>query len=132
MNEKLKSIIKEYFDKVEEACQIIYKGLKINSKDELIELRISKPSYEFELNGKNQFYFHGRGCHFKNDYFDIDWDFGFDNKLSGIDPWKLTEYLKNNHKNYPEYFNYDKLRQELELAVEENELMIKYGLIYMT
>ena len=78
MNNKLKQLAQNYINDVNTACFIMLKGLNLNTKEDLIKYRQMQSSGSFFLNGDNKYTFHGRGCRFKNNELEIDWDFGYD------------------------------------------------------
>ena len=96
----LELLSKEYLTCVEDVCNLMLKGLGLNSKEDLINYRMKHGKGHFYLFGKNEYCFHGRGCRFENEKLKIDWDFGYDNLWCGLDPWKLFYYIKDNiHTN---------------------------------
>ena len=72
----IEQLAREYISDVNKACCMMLKGLRLNSKEKLIEYRQIQSSGEFYLNGSNRYLFHGRGCRFSREDLKIDWDFG--------------------------------------------------------
>ncbi len=92
MNDKLKSLAKEYTDKVESLCILMLEGLNLRTKKDWFNYRQSHYDMEYNINGI-KYIFHGSGCRVLNkDGNVIDWDFRFlfGSRWCGIDPWKLA------------------------------------------
>ncbi len=111
---------KQYIEDVIEICNLMLGGLGFSTKDELYKFRVKNRVGKFEYNGEiNQFFFHGIGCRFWNNNIEIDWDFGFEDRWCGIDPWKLYSYIQNKKDSISKMAIID----ELEQAVKRGEMI---------
>ena len=105
-------------------------GFGISTRQQLMELRQYNQTGEFEYKGKQQFFFHGRGCRLINSQIEIDWDFGIEDNWCGIDPWKLYYYIKKNNKPYSKFSNPEDIENELIKACDCGEMKKAVGLYY--
>jgi hypothetical protein len=132
MNDELKSIADEYTENVKKVCLLMLKAFNLRSKGDLLKYRALHQIGEFELNGNNKYFFHGRGCLFSNQDIKIDWDFGYGSRWCGLDPWFIANYIKDNLKNSSEFSDGNKIQKEFEQAVTNGEMIKKYGMFYFT
>ena len=123
LNNELKSIIEEYTENVKKVCLLMLKGLNLKSKDDLLKYRTLHSSGEFDLDGNNKFFFHGRGCLFANQNIIINWDFGYGSRWCGLDPWFISNYIKDNYNNLSEFSDGVSIRIEFEQAVINCEMI---------
>lgn len=123
MNKELKKVALEYMEKVNEAGQIILRGLNLKSKQEFLASRIKYPYHEFYLDGQlNKYSFHGVGCWFENDSLKIDWNFGPGDEWCGFDPWLFAEYIQDYHKELEEFHDGNKIKEEFMQAKSHGEM----------
>lgn len=130
MDKKLIRISLEYIDEVKRVCLFMLKGLKLASKEDLLRHRTKYPFGEFELNGNNKYIFHGRGCKFSNSNLVLDWDFGVGDNWCGLNPWKLADYIQEHNISISNFNEGERIKEEFEQAVIENEMKKKYDLYY--
>jgi len=144
MDKKFTEIVKDYLSKAEDAKNLILRGLGVSSRDKLREFRGRMPMGTFYLDGmKHDFAFHGRGCRFTNEYYNvpvserknkclnIDMDMGYNGDIwCGIDPWKLFCFIEEYYAAYKKQFNIETIKNELELGIKENIMYKKYDLYY--
>jgi len=131
MTTKLEKFAAEYINTVDQICNMMLQVYSLNSKDELIKNhRPVQAEGAFYLNGKNNNYtFHGRGCRFSNDDFEIDWDFGYEELWCGLDPWKLFYYIKENRN--PNLFNNgNQIEEKFNEWVVNGKMTKQHGLYY--
>lgn len=125
----LETLAKEYISDVEKVCLLMLKGLNLASKCELIQYRTQHGMGGFYFNGINQYKFHGRGCYFTNDTITIDWDFGYDERWCGLDPWKLFSYIQSNKRSNP-FHESRQIKEMFNNLVSDGKMVVKYGLYY--
>lgn len=131
MEEKLKIIINEYMESVNEVCINLLKGLNLKSKEEFWKYKQTHWGTEFEVNGI-KYIFHGKGCSATNDEMFIDWDFGYGSRWCGINPWILASMLEHNKDAHVEYYDSKRIKEECEQAVSNGEMYQKYDLYYFS
>jgi len=129
MNEELKSMAKEYIDKVNNVCLLLLKGLNLKAKEDLWKYRETHHDLEIYI-GDGKYTYHGRGCKFSNKDFTIDWDFGYGSRWCGIEHWKLAYYIKENYKELIEFHDGFNIQKEFEQCIISGEVVKKYGLYY--
>ena len=130
MNLELERVVKEYVENVNIVCKLMLQGLNLKSKEDLREYRSKHPYGKFELNGANEYCFHGRGCRFSNEKIMIDWDFGEGNYWCGINPGLLAYYVKTNYCSMVEYHTASKIEVEMENAVKLGKMKRTNDLYY--
>lgn len=134
MNDELKSLAKEYIEKVESLCILVLEGLNLRTKKDWFNYRKSHNEMEYNIKGY-KYILHGRGCRVSNKDKDIiDWDFGFiyGSRWCGIEPWKLAYYIKWNYKNLIKFHDGSMIRKEFEQAEISGEMVEKADLYYFT
>ncbi|HEY9059910.1 MAG TPA: hypothetical protein VIO64_05300 [Pseudobacteroides sp.] len=131
MNDELKSLAKEYVDKVEHVCLLLLEGLNLKTKSDLWKYRRAHYIPEINLND-NKYEFHGRGCRFSSKDMIIDWDFGcsFGSRWCGINPGLFSYYIKENHKDLFELYSWSKIQNGFEQAVISGEMVKKADLYF--
>lgn len=137
MDIKIKSIIDEYIENVNDACHKLLEGinkqenLKLRTKRDFFIYRNANRKTEFIIN--NAVYrLHGRGCFLFSDKLFLNWDFGYRSRWCGVDPWMLGMTLKENKSDYVEYYDGKLLKEACEQALVEGEMFIKNGLYHYT
>jgi len=62
------------------------------------------PQNGFLASGQScQYYFHGIGCFVETPEWVIDWDYGYEGRIDGFDPWRLYKFAEQTSQNYPEF-----------------------------
>ena len=128
---KLEDYAEHYISDVYAVCQVMLRGLDLDSKRELIKHREVQSKGEFDLDGVNTYSFHGRGCRFSNNDIKIDWDFGYDENWCGLDPWKLAYYIKDN-KNDSEWEDGAHVKKTFDDLVINGRMERRHDLYYFT
>lgn len=131
MEEKLRIIINEYIESVNDVCIHLLKGLSLKSKEEFWKYKETHWGTEFEVNGI-KYILHGKGCIATNDEMFIDWDFGYGSRWCGINPWILASMLEHNKDAHVEYYDSKRIKDECEQAVSNGEMYKKYDLYYFS
>jgi len=123
---------KEYLDTVNAVCLAIIKQKGLNTIYDLKRLRVNEPTGEFTINEIYQlkYTFHGRGCRVESPTLNIDWDFGFDDVLCGLDPWKLAYFVRDKG-NDSEWEDGNYVRSAFDDLVISGIMEIKYDLYYL-
>ena len=124
---------KEYLDTVNAICLTIIKQKGLNTFYDLKRLRVNEPAGEFTLDEIHQlkYTFHGRGCRVESQTLNIDWDFGYDDVLCGLDPWKLAYYVRDKRNNN-EWEDGNKVKKAFDDLVKKGGMEIRYNLYYFT
>ena len=126
MQQIVKELLKQYSAHAKEACRIILNNFGRTEIKDLLELRVHHPGGEFINNGINRFYFHGSGLNFKNDEFQIDWDFnGQEENSCCFDPWKIVNYIRDNKVQLPFEIDSNFLEKEFKSAVLSGEMQVR-------
>ncbi|MDE5778975.1 MAG: hypothetical protein K2I10_10800 [Lachnospiraceae bacterium] len=131
MEEKLRIIIMEYIENVNDVCIKLLEGLNLKSKEEFWKYKETHWGTEFEVNGI-KYMLHGKGCIATNDEMFIDWDFGYGSRWCGINPWILASMLEHNKDAHVEYYDSKRIKEECEQAVLNGEMYKKYDLYYFS
>jgi len=123
---------KEYLDTVNAICLAIIKQKELSSFYELKRLRVSEPAGELTLNEICQlkYTFHGRGCRVESQTLNMDWDFGYDDVLCGLDPWKLAYYVRDKGKDC-EWEDGGCVRSAFDDLVQKGKMEKKHDLYYL-
>ncbi|MFV0393964.1 MAG: DUF6896 domain-containing protein [Coprobacillaceae bacterium] len=130
MDEKLIELLKEYIEKVNSVKPVMFNDFHVQTKKQLIEKRLSFTIGEFKVKSNNKYRFHGRGCNFSNEEFEIDWDFGFYEIWCGINPGLFFYYLITNYKVENNVSNYNMIQNFIKKMVKQKVLVSKYDLYY--
>lgn len=130
MDKELIELLKEYIKKVNSIRPIMFRDFNVQTKKELIEKRLSFTKGELTVQSNNKYSFHGRGCNFSNEEFQIDWDFGCHEIWCGINPGLFLRYLANNYEIENNVSNYTRIENFIEEMVKCNVLIKKHGLYY--
>lgn len=128
----LVNCLNEYIEKVEEIKYIMFDDFEVNTKDELINKRLSFTKGEFQVKTDNKYQFHGRGCIFTNNNLKIDWDFGCNENWCGINIGSFLNYLNFEYNIINNTNNYLVLKQGFELLCKKKVLVMNFGLYYFT
>lgn len=135
MDEKIKIILKEYINEVEEVANILIssindsENLHLKNKYDFFEYRSKCKKTEFEAGGIN-YRFHGKGCTAFSDEKFLDWDFGYRSRWCGIDPWKVYMTLKRNNSPHTEYYDAELIHKACEDSVKQGVMFKKYDQFY--
>jgi hypothetical protein len=63
--------------------------------------------------------FHGSGCRVALPSGPVDWNFGYDARLDGLDPWFLWEFAQDGTDNFPKFKNKKNLDEVFQAAVSQ-------------
>ncbi len=131
MEEKLKQIITDYIEEVNNVCTELLKALNLNSKEEFFMYKQKHLGFEFEINGI-KYIFHGCGCIATNEEIFVDWDFGCRSRWCGVNPWILSNMLEHNKHSAIEYYDSNRIKQECNQAVLDGEMFERHHMYYFT
>lgn len=133
MENELKDILHNYIDQVTRLCRNLLEGLELRNKEELIKYLYMGKERVWELKINNVLYkFHGGGC---NAYYGINriqWDFGRRSHWCCIDPWFVSQFIKDNQNNFLVSLEGDYIKLQCEKAVKEKEMYLENGRYYFT
>jgi len=133
MNSRFIELVKKYLEKVNEVKVIMLKDFEVETKEQLIfQKRLPFEKGEFKVKSENKYRFHGRGCHFLNDDFEIDWNFGYDKIWCGVDPYLFGRYLVTEQGKENSISLYNEMKDELDKLVEKRIMYKKLDLYYFT
>ena len=128
MEEKIRRILEEYINDVEDICNYLLKGindsenLNLRNKWDFFAYREDGYKLEFEVGGIS-YRLHGIGCMAFNEKMYINWDFGYRSRWCGIEPWKVYITLKNSGKECYD----EKLIEEVCRNFVERGIMFEKG-----
>ena len=137
MDNKLILIAKDYLIKVEQAKNIMIKGLRLGNFNGLLKLREYMPQGVFYYRHmKNNFIFHGVGCRFFNEYLSgilspqkqqeiID----IDMELSGINLWMLYKFVLRYYPELRDEFTENRIKEEFLIGIKE-KIVVQKGTVY--
>ena len=125
--------VKMYTDEITNICEKIISENNLASKEELRLYRSAQSiagKTDWYLKDGSKYIFHGRGCRFTGNELKISWDFGYNHHWCGLDPWKLHNYLIDNHIENP-FKDGSKIKEMFKQLVDEGKMEIKYDLYYI-
>lgn len=138
MDNKLILIAKDYLIKVEQAKNIMIKGLRLRNFKGLLKLREYMPQGVFYYRHmENHFMFHGVGCQFFNKYLSnrlsaqkeqeiID----IDMELSGINLWMLYKFVLRYYPELKDEFTVNRIKEEFLIGIKEKIVVQKEAVYY--
>ena len=127
MKNETKCLMEEYINRINLEYQNLINNFNICNLEQLIQFRIKQPYGIYQ--GK-QYVFHGRGCRVWNEDYCLDWDFGYDFGMCGINITLFLQFLKDNKNNLAENYTFKTLSNEINIAIARGEMYEKYGLFY--
>lgn len=137
MDEKFLEAVKTYLSIVEEACNTLIDYIEkeynttILSKYDLYDYLFRSHRYEFIIEERKYFQ-HGLGFTiYENDKPIIEWDFGYRSWWCGIQPFKMSNTLKNFGYKESDYCNTEFIKQECEQYVIDNFMYYYKGQYYI-
>ena len=112
----LKQLINDYLSDVKMGASLIEKqlGEENNIKDWNNYIPRSGT-----LSDTINYQFHGIGCLFEFEDYDVDFDFGENWRIDGFDLWRLSLYVEERPSKYLKYNDKSKLKQDFEQAIEQ-------------
>jgi hypothetical protein len=134
MEKRFTKLFKEYIEKVNEIKPVMLKDFEIETKKQLPEKRHLFQIGEFKVKSNNQYRFHGRGCHFSNGDFEIDWDFGYNKNNQeiwcGINAGLFCYYLETQYGKKNDFKLFNEVKKELDKLVDEGIMIQNRDLYY--
>ena len=138
MDTRLKSIMKNYINEIDKACQYLldelnqHEGLNLQSKWDFLDYRIRTHRTEYEV-ANMKYILHGIGCTVLKDGEPfLFWEFGYRSRWCGIDPWKVAMTLQENESGDIDYYDGKKIKKACEEAVNKGEMFEKNMQYYFT
>ncbi len=118
IDKNLKTVIDDYLVEVQKGINLF--KLKIGDTPPLVAWRNNDIPQQGKLSDDVEYQFHGIGCVLVFPEYEVDFDFGPDNRNDGFDLWRLSLYVSSRAERYPYYQDEEKLKKEFENAVEAN------------
>jgi len=106
-------LIREYKMRVREAAALFQQHMKIANPMYWRQVGLSQTGF-IDSEKTIEYYFHGSGCRVALPSGPVDWDFGYDGRLDGLDPWFLWEFAQKGTENFPEF----RIKQNFDMAFE--------------
>ncbi|MEW5251109.1 DUF6896 domain-containing protein [Microbulbifer sp. 2201CG32-9] len=120
IDENLKTVIDDYLGEVQKGINL-FKS-KIGDTPPLVAWRNKDIPQKGKLSDDVKYEFHGIGCVLIFPEYEVDFDFGPDNRSDGFDLWRLHLYVSNRAKKYPYFQDEKKLKKEFENAIEASAI----------
>jgi len=117
MNRNLKNLVDDYLEDVAKGVELL-KGLT-PGKSPLEAWKDKDIPQKGSLSGGVEYELHGIGCLLVYKDYDVDFDFGPEERIDGFDLWRLTQYVSERGDKYAVYSDSNKLKQDFEQAEKE-------------
>ncbi|OCQ23658.1 hypothetical protein A7985_06870 [Pseudoalteromonas luteoviolacea] len=120
MNKDLGILIDDYLDDVARGVELLKEltegkpPLRAWRDNDIPQKGLLTSGVEYEL--------HGVGCLLSYKDYDVDFDFGPDDRADGFDLWRLTQYVSERGGKYNMYTKSNNLKQDFEQAVKEGTI----------
>ena len=126
MIQRLMDFIHEYHVRVREAASLFQKHMELVSPMDWWQAGL--PQKGFIDSAKTiEYAFHGSGCRVALPSGPVDWNFGYDGRLDGLDPWFLWEFAQDGTDNFPEFKNKKNLDEAFQAAVSQGLIDRPFG-----
>jgi hypothetical protein len=102
MLDQLIALIHEYHMRVKEAASLLRTHKGLENPMYWRQAGISQTGF-LDPDNSIEYAFHGVGCRVNLPSGAVDWDFGHDGRLDGIDAWFLWEFVTDGTGNFPEF-----------------------------
>jgi hypothetical protein len=117
MHDRLTEFIREYQMQVREAALLLQTKLGLDNlmywrQDKIERMGILDPERQISYE------FHGSGCRVSLPSGEVDWDFGYDGRLDGLNPWFLWCFAQFG-ANFPEFKDKVTLDEAFSAAVRQ-------------
>jgi hypothetical protein len=121
MDYRLSNVINDYLQAVRTACTLMQKsGISLPyTSGQWFDTDHSRFS---TLDGGISFYKHGAGCWVELPDGHVDFDFGREGEISGLDAWKLGNFAEHRNETY-DFADTNELVETFNQAVEQKELL---------
>ncbi len=120
MDALLKEVIDDYQEGVSRGLSLFKQ--QIGDMPPLVAWQKKKIPQQGKLSGEIEYQFHGIGCLLIFPEYEVDFDFGPDNRSDGFDLWRLTQYVSSRLGKYPKYEDEGRLKNDFEQAIEQGEV----------
>jgi hypothetical protein len=120
MIKNLKALIDDYLADVANGIDLF--KLKIGDKNPLKAWRDNDIPQKGNLTDDVKYELHGIGCLLVYPEYEVDFDFGPDERIDGFDLWRLSQYVAGRVNRYPEYEDTNNLKRDFEQAVNNGEI----------
>jgi hypothetical protein len=117
MNQELKRTIDDYLLQVKRAVELFDKQLGVIAP--LSAWHTNQIPRKGNLSESVSYEFHGIGCLIIYPDYEVDFDFGPDNRCDGFDLWRLTGFISSFKERYPRYSISENLKKDFESAVAD-------------
>ncbi len=119
--ENFKILLRLYVSTAEEAHKVLKQYLNIETPMYWRQSNIPQTG-KLGNNQEHEYRFHGTDCKFHYENYEIDFTFGFDGRVGGIDPWKLYRFAEEGPRKFSE-LNDEKIIRKLILEAEKTGLV---------
>jgi len=120
MNPKLKTVIDDYLDAVKQGMALFVE--KVGDTPPLVAWKEKQIPQKGNLSKEVEYQFHGIGCLLIFSDYEVDFDFGPDDRFDGFDLWRLGQYVSSRLDKYPDYQDEDRLEHDFDQAIKGGEI----------
>jgi hypothetical protein len=118
MHDLLIEFIREYQMRVREAALLLQTNKGLDSPMYWRQAGIEQMGF-LDTERQIPYQFHGSGCRVGLPSGEVDWDFGYDGRLDGLNPWFLWCFAQEGTDNFPEFMNKVSLDEAVSAAVSQ-------------
>lgn len=116
---ELTALVEHFLASVSRADELMKLHLKVGSPYLWQSYRLSQVG---KLDGGSySYFFHGVGCRFCFEDYEVDFDYGHNGRIDGFDLWRLDGFAEQ----YPKYKGYQEsgsLKADFEAAIRQGEI----------
>jgi hypothetical protein len=121
MSDRLLEFIHTYQARVKEAVALLQNHKQLDNPMYWRQAAIDQEGF-LDSDHRIAYYFHGSGCRVTWPSGEVDWDFGHDGRLDGLDPWFLWCFAEHGTDRFPEFKDKSKLDEAFATAVNDGIL----------
>ncbi len=125
MIEQLLALIREYQMRINEAVSLFREHHALDNPINWRQAGLPREGY-LDPEKSIPYFFHGVGCWVGLPSGALDWDFGHDGRVSGLNRWFLWCFAKEGTKNFPAFADQEKLDAAFNEAISAGIIIRPY------
>ena len=122
MEKKILSLICSYLALADQVVSELRKALGVQSLLRSVNAGEVPRTGHTQSFGGGEYFFHGIGCRLLAGELELDFDFGPNETLVGVDPWKVYNFAADHGEAYPWLPERETFRKEIERMVSKGIL----------
>lgn len=133
MDAILIDLVKKYIHQANSIANQMLIDFEVSTKEEFLKTKCLYLNGEKRIKGEYKYIFHGRGCRCldKAGNVLIDWDFGYDNLLVGINIGSFVQFIEKYDPQNAKVFNYNIIKKHFDEMVSTEIMYRRYYLYYL-